>query len=80
MLQGHEEGFAMPVNTAITLPQVEAHEERIQRLEATTQTLVGHSSETRVKLDVSGNVVHQRLNSLSDAELLELITKGTDKP
>jgi phage terminase small subunit len=33
--------------------------------------------ETRVKLDVSGNVVHQRLNSLSDAELLELITKGS---
>lgn len=32
--------------------------------------------EARVKLDVSGNIVHQRLNSLSDAELLELITKG----
>lgn len=33
--------------------------------------------ETRVKLDVSGNVVHQRLNSLSDAELIKLITEGT---
>lgn len=32
--------------------------------------------ETRVKLDVSGNVVHQRLNSLSDAELIKLITEG----
>lgn len=32
--------------------------------------------ETRVKLDVSGNIVHQRLNSLSDAELIKLITEG----
>lgn len=36
--------------------------------------------ETKVKVDVSGNVVMSKLNSMSDAELLELITKGTPPP
>jgi hypothetical protein len=30
--------------------------------------------ETRVKVDVNGNVLHQRLSNLSDAELLKIIT------
>lgn len=32
--------------------------------------------ETRIKLDVSGNIVHQKLNSMTDAELLEVIARG----
>ena len=32
--------------------------------------------ETRVKVDVSGNIVLDRLNSMSDAELLEVISKS----
>lgn len=32
--------------------------------------------EHKIKVDVSGNVVHQRLNGMSDAELLEMIAKG----
>lgn len=33
--------------------------------------------ETRVKVDVSGNVMLDRLNNLSDAELLKLISDGS---
>ena len=36
--------------------------------------------EHRVKVDVSGNVVLERLNSMSDAELLKIITAGTATP
>ena len=32
--------------------------------------------ETRLKVDVQGNVVHQRLSNLSDAELLKMISEG----
>lgn len=32
--------------------------------------------EHRVKVDVSGNIVHQRLNSMSDADLLKAISEG----
>jgi len=32
--------------------------------------------ESRVKVDVSGNIVLNKLNGMSDAELLEMITKG----
>ena len=32
--------------------------------------------EHKVKVDVSGNVVHQRLSGMSDADLLEMIAKG----
>ena len=32
--------------------------------------------ETRVKVDVTGNIVLDKLNSLSDAELLKIISQG----
>ncbi len=32
--------------------------------------------EHKIKVDVSGNVVHQRLTGMSDAELLDMIAKG----
>lgn len=35
--------------------------------------------EHKLKVDVSGNIVHTRLNSMSDSELLDLITKGNAK-
>lgn len=36
--------------------------------------------EHRVKVDVSGNIVLDRLNSMSDAELLKIISAGTTTP
>ena len=36
--------------------------------------------ETRVKVDVSGNIVLDKMNSLSDAELLKIITQGSAPP
>lgn len=33
--------------------------------------------ETRLKVDVAGNVVHQHFSSMSDAELLKMIAEGT---
>lgn len=36
--------------------------------------------EHKIKVDVSGNVVHTRLNSMSDADLLKLITQGAAEP
>lgn len=35
--------------------------------------------ETRVKVDVTGNIALDRLNSMSDAELLKIITIGTQQ-
>lgn len=34
--------------------------------------------ETRVKVDVTGNLVLDKMNSLTDAELLKIISKGTE--
>ena len=34
--------------------------------------------ETRVKVDVSGNIVLDKMNSLTDAELLKIISQGSE--
>lgn len=34
----------------------------------------------RVEVSISGNIIHERLNRLSDAQLLKLIQKGAEEP